>query len=66
MRTHEEEIQIAECIIQEARSYAEHLEDTDMVNLDDYCDEIDKLNLEKEDKDLYKSRLDFILYTDQF
>jgi len=66
MRTYDEEMRIAECIIQEARSYAEHSDENEVVILDDYFDELEKLNLNKEDKDLYRARLDFILYTDQF
>jgi len=67
MRTHREEIEIAECIIREAREHYENSEygeaDSDM---NSYYEDIEQLNLKKEEKDLYRSRLDFILYIDQF
>ena len=68
MRTHEEEIEIAECIIREAREHYENSEYGEACNdLNGYYEDIDKLSLKKEEKDLYRSRLDFILvYTDQY
>jgi hypothetical protein len=66
MKTYEDKLQIAESIIQEARSYVEHADDSEVVILDYYYDDLEKLDLKKEDRDLFRVRLDFILYSDQF
>jgi hypothetical protein len=68
MATYEKNIETAENIIQDAREYVDRADDvSDDISLEDYYDELRKLNLKTEDEDLYTSRLDFIWYeVDQF
>jgi hypothetical protein len=64
--TYPDKIELAENIVKEARTYIEHSCDDEVVILDDYYDDIEKLDLKKEDRDLYRVRLDFLLYSDQY
>jgi len=66
MNEYQNATQLADSIIKEARSYAEHASEDEVIILDDYYTELEKLNLKKEDKELYRIRLDFILYSDQY
>ena len=61
MRTYAEEIEIAENIVSEARFAVDYGETSDVKLYYDLLDDIDKLNLSIEDKELYKIRIDSIL-----
>ena len=67
MVTYEKNIETAENIINEAREYVDRADVSEVISLEDYYDELKKLNLKTQDEDLYASRLDFIWYSvDQF
>lgn len=66
MKTYQDSINIADSIIKEARQYVDHSSDDEVVILDDYYTELEKINLTKEDKELYRIRLDFIMYSEQY
>ena len=68
MKTYAEKLEIAECIIKEAKSYYMNSEyaQSDM-NMRGFYEDIEQLKLKQEDEDLYRIRLDMILvYTDQY
>jgi hypothetical protein len=67
MRTYDDEIELAECILNDAKEEYENSEFGEIDITGPYYDDIDELNIKREDKDMYKIRLDFILiYTDQY
>lgn len=66
MKEYQDMVQIADSIIKEARSYVDGAGDYEVIVLDDYYAELEKLNLTKEDKELYRIRLDFIFYSEQY
>jgi hypothetical protein len=67
MVTYEKNIEMAENIIHDAREYVDRADVSEIISLEDYYDELKKLNLKTEDEDLYTSRLDFVWYeVDQF
>lgn len=66
MRKYEDEIEIAECLINEARTYVDHATLSEEIVPNDYYDDIEKLNLTEEDKELYRIRLGLVFYRNQF
>lgn len=61
METYQDKLNRAEGIIKSARDYVAHLFSEEMADLDDYYEEIDKLELIEQDDLLYKARLDILL-----
>ena len=66
MRTYEEEKQLAECIIEDARTYIDHAMADEEIVQSTFYDDLYELDLIEEDTDLYIVRLDLVFYRQQF